>query len=554
MDELSINVGADASDAESELGGLAGVIDRNFATIAAAGAAAGGAMEAFARSQQDVNASMDVTAVRSELSADAVRGLATELSEGQGDASDFAFAMEDLAQAGVTSEEGMRDVLPAIDDLATAMGTDLPSAIGDVESVLTPLGMSMEDAAGQGDALFQLMDQADGSVGRLTRVLNRVPDELDALNFGLEDTSAAIQVFEDRGFEANRAIKEVEQALSDSEGDMESFLESIGLTADEWARYQDESQAVPGSLEEISDAADTNDTLLQSLQNRVDDLMFRYGGLAEAAGTVAPALLALGPIGKTIVGITKAWTLAQTKLNLTMLANPIFLIIAAIAALIAIGVLVIKNWDEVKAAFQAAWDWIWDKASAFADWFTRTFWRRGIKRALDAFVGGLGWVRDQANSVIGWVTGRMDWMRDKFWGAISDIKGFFGGMWGGVTSGARSAVNGAIGLINGAIGGINSLIDGANSVPGVSIPHIPSIPMLAEGGDILGGGRAVVGERGPEVLDLPRGARVSPLERGAGGLGGTLRIELDGDEDLIRLFRRGIKARGGLDVVFAGAN
>ena len=41
--------------------------------------------------------------------------------------------------------------------------------------------------------------------------------------------------------------------------------------------------------------------------------------------------------------------------------------------------------------------------------------------------------------------------------------------------------------------------------------NINPIPLLAEGGDIQAAGRVIVGESGPELLDLPRGARVTPL-------------------------------------------
>ena len=37
------------------------------------------------------------------------------------------------------------------------------------------------------------------------------------------------------------------------------------------------------------------------------------------------------------------------------------------------------------------------------------------------------------------------------------------------------------------------------------------VPLLAEGGDIQSAGAAIVGEAGPELLDLPKGARVTPL-------------------------------------------
>jgi hypothetical protein len=73
----------------------------------------------------------------------------------------------------------------------------------------------------------------------------------------------------------------------------------------------------------------------------------------------------------------------------------------------------------------------------------------------------------------------------------------------------------------------------------VSIPGIPYIPFLADGGIVDSATLAVIGEQGPEA--------VVPLNKGLPGLGGTQEvvIRLEGDEDLVRLFRRGIKDRGG---------
>ena len=74
-------------------------------------------------------------------------------------------------------------------------------------------------------------------------------------------------------------------------------------------------------------------------------------------------------------------------------------------------------------------------------------------------------------------------------------------------------------MIRGAVSGINGLIKGINKVSGsVGIPAIPTftapqIPMLAKGGMIRTAGSVIVGEKGPEMLTLPRGAQVTPLAK-----------------------------------------
>ncbi|MBQ6973140.1 MAG: phage tail tape measure protein, partial [Synergistaceae bacterium] len=89
-----------------------------------------------------------------------------------------------------------------------------------------------------------------------------------------------------------------------------------------------------------------------------------------------------------IAAATKAWTAAQWLWNAAMTANPIGLIIAAIAGAIAIGYLLYKNWDKlkewwnswtIKDVFAAikdyagrAWSYVVGKWNEFWDWWDTT--------------------------------------------------------------------------------------------------------------------------------------------------------------------------------------
>lgn len=121
-----------------------------------------------------------------------------------------------------------------------------------------------------------------------------------------------------------------------------------------------------------------------------------------------------------------------------------------------------------------------------------------------------------------------------FSGAFEDIKTIVEGIWNGLVTIIKNPINSIIGIINsfsdGICAGINSIIRALNSlqidVPkwvtdltgvtsfGFNIPEMTGfkIPLLASGGDIAQSGTAIVGENGPELLQLPKGARVTPLE------------------------------------------
>lgn len=121
------------------------------------------------------------------------------------------------------------------------------------------------------------------------------------------------------------------------------------------------------------------------------------------------------------------------------------------------------------------------------------------------------------NGIIDFLSGVFTGNWEKAFQGLADIvKGIFGV----IVDLVKAPLNGIITLVNGVIDGINEL-EVPDWVPflGGASPNIPHIPMLAKGGDITAGGAAIVGEAGAELIDLPTGARVTPLSGSAATLG-----------------------------------
>lgn len=93
------------------------------------------------------------------------------------------------------------------------------------------------------------------------------------------------------------------------------------------------------------------------------------------------------------------------------------------------------------------------------------------------------------------------------------LASFFSWVFSSITSGVVGAfnwaINGLIMRLNWAIDSVNAVINIAKKIPGAGfIPNIPRIPQFANGVRNFSGGAAIVGERGPELVTLPKGSNV----------------------------------------------
>lgn len=194
-------------------------------------------------------------------------------------------------------------------------------------------------------------------------------------------------------------------------------------------------------------------------------------------------------------------------------------------------------WNTIRGIFSVV------KSVLTGDW--QGAWE-GIKGIVGAWGAYFRTVWEGIKSVFGAV---VNWFGNTFaaaWEAIkavfSNVAGFFQNIWNtikkmfdavgitiseSISAKFRSTLNAVFsfagGLINNFIRGINWAVDKINAIPGVSISRLSevNIPMLAKGGVIQRAGNVIVGERGPEMLRLPRGASVTPLPAGMAAGGGT---------------------------------
>jgi len=103
--------------------------------------------------------------------------------------------------------------------------------------------------------------------------------------------------------------------------------------------------------------------------SRVVAFFERFGhAIGAAAGVIGTFVAGFRAFAK-IKAIIEAAKVAWAALNATMAANPIFLVVAAVAALVAIFVTLYENNETFRNAVNAAWEQIKAAAAVVAEWF-----------------------------------------------------------------------------------------------------------------------------------------------------------------------------------------
>ena len=186
------------------------------------------------------------------------------------------------------------------------------------------------------------------------------------------------------------------------------------------------------------------------VQGFIDVLNSMPDGVKETIVTVALIAAALGPvliiIGKIItavgtimtivpkvVGVIKAVKTAFLALNATMLANPIVLIIAAIAALVAAFIYLWNNCDEFRQFWIDLWESI--KEIAIAVW-------EALK---EFFAAAWEFIKTTAetvwNGLASFFTGLWEGIKNTFTTVVNAISNFLSTMWNTIKSVAETIWN-----------------------------------------------------------------------------------------------------------------
>lgn len=593
---ISIEIAGNADKAKAAFdqakSGMAGVgasFEKHGKQIGLAMAGAGAGIEALARKQAPLNDATKKLAIQTGLTEKEIRGMATSLSNATFPLDSALALMQQGSKAGLEGADALKEYANFWDMVSDATGLS-SEALAESGAALKAVGVEAGNEASVLSAFGLITQQTSGNVQDFLGFVQRAAPELNEMGIGVDQAAVILTAMErELGLTARTAKTEFTEAVSKAGSEAkeaaerlarleasqahmdESFklgkitlasytdqtdvmnvsiarektrldnaqngaaglMATLGLSEEQIAKYTAMLGTSGDVIGEYAAAHATTKTRLEEFQSTLGDVLFSSGQYLEQAAQLAPVLLVLGPAVAALSAAKAAYavvaniaSIATTAFGIALKValGPIGLVLLAITGLIAIGVLLYKNWDTVSAKAKEIW-------GAIVKFFETTW---------ESLVGIFKNNWDKILLIIFPPVGLAMLVANN-WGAIVNV---VSGIWEKVKEVVKSAINDLIDKINAFIQRINSIrisiprvhipLDGTVGGGSVGFPSIPEIPTLQHGGRIRTPGLAVVGETGPELLRLPRGAAVTPLSGGAAmGGGPTLNITVVNEGTII---------------------
>lgn len=328
-------------------------------------------------------------------------------------------------------------------------GIDAGEAANSLKTGLARLITPTKDAQGWINQLGINVTNADGSMKDSVTIQKDLHDAFSTLSES-EQIAAASAIFGKN--QMSKWLALINTAPSDVSG-LSEEIDKQG-TSSEMAEAM--MSGFGGSIEKLKSTVDVLMTslgelmatyltpLIEKIQGIVDafnalddeekDRIIKIAGIVAAIG---PVLIIVGKVISVISGVMSA--VSGLMAVLPLLAGPVGIVIAVIAAVIAIGVLLYKNWDTIKEKAQELWNNIKEKFELIKLIVTKTW--EGIKNTVSETWDNIK--NKVANSELGQAVGKVwDAAKQTMKDSLSAMKQAYDEHGGGLKGGVYATIEG----------------------------------------------------------------------------------------------------------------
>lgn len=278
---------------------------------------------------KDLNQMIEAVADASTFEFERLKEFGIKASQ-QGD--QVAFTFQGVTTTVGKNSKEIQEYLLAIGE--TKFGDAMANRANTLDGAISNLGDNFEAfklavvQSGIGDAIKETVVKVADGLSKMTDAL-KTPEIAEKLKIAGE----AIQDIVARAADGLSSMMNALQAPEN----IERFKNAIAFVADEFNRLKGFAAQTGEVIGQVTDFFIANKEILIPLAS----------GIAAAAGAFLlynGAIAAWTAIGTLATSVTAAFGAA-----VAIVTSPIFLTVAAIGALVAVGVLLYRNWDTIKA-------------------------------------------------------------------------------------------------------------------------------------------------------------------------------------------------------------
>lgn len=297
----------------------------------------------------------------------------------------------------------------------TGAAAKMTKQLGSNEDKFASLGVATRDVNGN---FRSTSDIFYDTVKALSQIQNETERDTAAMDIFGKSANELAGVIDDGGAALKAFGKEAEDAGLIMSQDT---LNSLNQVNDEIDKLK--AQAVATLAQAGAKALEALQPVLEKVANAIAKVLEFISNLSPETMKIILIVLAviaaISPLMSLISGLTQAFSL---------LASPVGIVIAIIAALIAVGVLLYKNWDKITAKATEMWENIKAKWEEFKATTAETF--ETIKQSMiDKFNAAKESVLNIFESIKSGIQEKIDAAKDFVHNAIEKIKGFFNFHW-----------------------------------------------------------------------------------------------------------------------------
>jgi len=466
MDTLSNSVETAGKKTDGFLG-----ISKGFMALTGAGIALGGAINKVTGRADELNAGLRRVETQTGVSKDEMREWIISVTDATSDVDGYVASMEELVKMGVETKEEFQDILPVFDTFGTATNKDMTEGIKAMHAVLSALDIDMAESAEHIDTLTWLTMGTTVSMGDLGRTMRREQGNIRELRLTFDEIAVALSALEAEGIKGPRAVMAFQSAIQNAEGDIDQFWRGLGVTSEALEEQNQKLLESEGLTEELAAANAQSLTQWDQLKHKIDMAMWSIGDFLYPVRDLGPLLMALGPIsafvGKGIGALGKVFkffrvgslipaTTSVLSFSAALLANPITWVVIGITALIAAGIALWQNWDQVTAFLGEKWEWL---TGLFGG-----LWESAKEWGKDLVSGLIGGIKELWGSAV-----------DTVKGFASDIAGGFKSFFG-ISSPSKLMMEYGGNITEGLKIGME------DDIPDIPVPNVPDTPRGGGGG------------------------------------------------------------------------